>query len=321
MSISIIGHTAAVTASSALSISVTMPSGAASGDAVLVVAASERAEVPTVTIGGSSTGIVNDRSTSTTNLSVLYAWKRLGSTDVGATITATNTANRIHALAVLVVRGTNDPTFTDGAFIAAANSVYTATGPSVTPSADSALLAGLWAFDYPVSPYSGYTWTSTWTEQVEADGTYTTAINPTAFITTKQLGTGTSGAAVAGEVVTNTGQKFEAIPSVAILTPAVTTPPSPPTAKVTGTVGQAVIDATGSTTTNGGTLSYAISPAGPVQLAPGIWRVTQGNTAATYTVTVTETSSAGTASKQVTYTVAAANPTLYSKVRSGGKWI
>lgn len=73
-----------------------------------------------------------------------------------------------------------------------------------------------------------------------------------------------------------------------------------PTVSVNQTLAPGIIDARASTASAGGTLSYAISPAGPVQITPGCWYAAAGVADVTYTVTVTESGSGASASAATT---------------------
>ncbi len=407
MAISIPGtggtSTATTGTSYALSTSASVPVGALVGDVLFVVATSERGEIPTVTLGSGGT-FTTIRSELSTNLSMVVAWRRLTSADLTSAVTMTNTAQRRQALGMVIVRGAGDPVSITQAFTLASNGVLSKTGPAPTPTADNSLSVGLWGIVPNNGTYTGYNFTSSYTERCEADAVYPSGLNPTSLIDATLWGTGTAGVAQAGDTVSNTIGKFDSMGTVATLAPSTNVPPtasagpdqtvsvgtavtltgtasdsdgtvatvawaaasgnpatvtlsgastttatftapstpgdytftftatdnsgasttdtmvvhvngSAPSVVATVAGGYAVIDATGTTGT--GTLTYTISPStGVTQPSPGLFLVPQGSTAATYTVTATDSASQ---TGNGTVTVPAAGGFVTS-VRVGGAW-
>lgn len=94
----------------------------------------------------------------------------------------------------------------------------------------------------------------------------------------------------------------------------------PPVAATTITTGVALINATGSTPGQGGTLSYAISPTTNTTLvSPGIWTAVRQATPVTYTITVTESGTGRTALSTVVVPPVSSN--MIQRVFNGTDWV
>jgi hypothetical protein len=312
--------------STTTTISVTVPSVAQAGDILLIAGMAERAEIPTVRLNNATTGLVTGRSESSVNISVLFAWKRLTSADLNGSVAVFNTAARRQAIGLLLVRGAQDPVFSNHPFDGQSSTESAKTPGTYTPAANSSLVVSTWAIARVITPYTGYTFSSSapWAERIEKSGTYASAIEPTIYLTTNQLGTGTAGVPQANVTVTSTTTSWDSITSTVVFAPSAA---ANPTARASVIQPIAEINATGSTTGAGGTLTYSISPsAGVSQPDPGIFLVPYTNSPQTFTITVSET---GGGSSTVQATVPAApssgtitNTTGVETVRfTSGAWI
>lgn len=221
------GTAFAVVSHAATSTSTTVPSGAAAGDLLIINATCERSEIPTITIGGSTSGLNQIRAESQTNLATRKVWKRLTTADLGQTIAMTNTAVRGQSLAVIAMRGAADPLIGNQAFSICYNGVYSKQGSTPTPSADYSYAVGLLSAVPINATGPSFSFTSTWTEQVDADGADPASItNPIAYITTQSYGAGTSGVAQTPETFTiSPSNKFDSIYDLLRVAPAANQPP------------------------------------------------------------------------------------------------
>lgn len=302
MAISIQGTgwtSAASNSNTTTTVSTVVPSTAGAGDLLLIAAVAERAEIPTVRLNNSTTGITIGRSEASTNISVVYAWKRLSAADLGGTVTMVNTAARRQALGTVMVRGALDPTFVNHPFDGQSSSVNAKTPAPWTPTANSSLGVALWGMARVISPYIGYTFTASapWVERVETSGTYTGGIEPTVYIATELLGGGTANVAQTNLTVTATTASWDSMPTTVVLAPSAA---ANPVARATVIQPIAEINATASTASSGGTLSYSINPSvGVTQPDPGIFLVPYTNSPQVFTITVSE-SGGGTSTVQAT---------------------
>lgn len=296
-------------AGSAFSTSITLPTSGpggtvAIGDLVLIAAISERTEIPTVSYAGTSTGVNIIRSTGNTNYGSVIAWRRiLTSSDLGASVSMSNTAGRRQTLGVIVIAGAQDPVITSGVNAGIGPSVTTDTAPAVTPTAADAFLVAIMSY----LPYSGtlYGRTSTvaspYTERVDAMGAYTGGSNPGIAIATQQL-TGGSGVSQAGATWTVSESNFNAIADTITLLPATVT--SAPDLTLTDKGALYVFEASG-VAKGGGTLSFSISQVSgvtttPIALGTQRWGVTQDTQPLVYQVVETETSNPSPQTQQFT---------------------
>lgn len=287
-----------------------VPSGASAGDVLVICAATAFSEIPTVRFNNATTGLTVFRSEASTNLSTVFAWKRLGAADLTGNVSVTNSTLRRQSLSLLIVRGATDPTFVNKPFDSATTGIATTTGPTWTPPADNALMLGLWALARPVSPYTGYSFTTSAFERTEATSQYTGNINATTYTSSRLLGVSTSGVAQAGETITATSAPFDAMGSALVFAPQAVV--GNPQAHISILQPMAVIDCTGTTPANGGALSFTISPSvGVIEHSEGYFAVPQTTVPQIFNVTIIETGGGSTVS-QVTV------PALASGGGSGG---
>lgn len=294
------------------SLSLPVPPGAAAGDVLVIAASAERAEIPVVRLNNATTGLTVVRSESSTNICAVFAWKRLGAAELTAPVTVTNSAARRQSLSLLLIKGANDPSFVNQPISLQASGVSAKTGPGWTPSADNALAVGLWAIARPITPYTGYSFTSTapFVERTEATSAYATGINATTFTSSRLLGAGSSGIAQAGETIHCTTSPFDSMATVLVFSPQASVGNPQPHISILQPM--AVIDCTGTTAANGGALNFTISPSvGVIEHSEGYFAVPQTTVPQIYNVTIIETGGGSTIS-QVTV------PALPSSGGTGG---
>lgn len=268
--------------------SLIVPTAASAGDVLLIAAIAERTEVPTVRLNGVTTGLTIGRSESSVNISTVLTWKRLTAADLGGTVAIVNTALRRQALGVVILRGSLDPVFTNHPFSGQATATTAKTPPSYTPAFNNSVAITAWGIARVISPYTGYTFTgsSPWVERVEASAQYTGNINPTVYLASNLLGTGTASVAQTNVTLTATTASWDSMTSTVVFAPSAA---ANPTARATVIQPIAEINATASTPGAGGALTYSISPSvGITQPDPGIFLVPYTNSVQNFTVTVTE---------------------------------
>lgn len=286
-------------AGSAFTTSITLPSSGvggtvAVGDLVLILAVAERTQTPTISYGGTSTGVTTLRSTTTANESSVLAWKRINtSAELGATVAMNNVNGRRQTLGVVVISGAADPLISSTSEATDSGGNVIATAPAVTPTAADAMLVAFLSW----LPYSGtlYGLTTTvaspWVERVDAMGAYTGGSNPGVAIATQQI-SGGAGANQTGAVWTTPQTNFFWIADTVTLLPSTTS--SPPSMSFTDRGALYVFEAAGSPV-GGGTLSYSIAQVSgattpPVALGTGRWGVVQDSAPLVYAVTENESS-------------------------------
>lgn len=191
--------TAATVTSLALSMSTDL-AGAAVGDLLIVMAASERTLNPVLTGISAPTlvGSVND-----TNATMDVWTKVLTSGDLTATLTATWTSGRRASFSAIVLRNAGTPKFstfpTVGVHVAG-----TTSGPAITPDSDYNMLLNLFAGSTAAAPFVR-TYSSSgsgFSNDVNSPSTNTSASNPYSWISHKALSSGTSGASQTTDKIT-----------------------------------------------------------------------------------------------------------------------
>lgn len=279
----------ASTGSTTSSISLTVPALAKAGDILVICAVAERAEIPVVRLNN-STNLTNIRSESSVNISAWFGWRRLVASDLGGSVTVTNSAARRQSLSLQIVENAMDPTFVNQPVSLQPAGVTTKTGPTWTPTVDNSLAVGLWAIARPISPYTGYSFTTAapFVERTEATSTYATGINATTYTTARLLAAGSANSQQAGNSITCTSAPYDSMSTVLVFAP--TTSTSNPQPNVEVHTPMAIIDCTGSLPGNNGTLSYSISPsAGVIEAKEGYFAVPQTATPQVFNITITET--------------------------------
>lgn len=151
MAVSIVGVTTNNSGvNSQASVSAAPDAAAAAGDLALIVCANDRGSVAPV-VTAATAGYTTGYAIASTNLGAEMGWKRLTSSDLGQNFTATYSTARRAAIAVVVLRGADDPVFTNGALTSSAT---THTGPSATPAVNNSMLIGLNALALVQAPFA-----------------------------------------------------------------------------------------------------------------------------------------------------------------------
>lgn len=284
-------------ASSVASVSTTMPT-ASVGDLALLVAGAERNATTTAgpaISGGAGSWTVLSTSTDANNVSATFAWRRLQAGDLGATITATNSAgNRRCAIGIIVLSGAEDPEADDwsvGAWSNTGGSSAIGTAPNLTPDVADALHVTMVAARGTVSPFTRtMTPGSGFTERVD-DCSSNAAQNGHVYISTKAL-TGQSGVSQTGESFTSSGVNMHYQAMTFAVSPVTSTPATVTATTVgrTATVNTPTVSVATNATVTPATVARAATVNAPTVVASKSIQVAPPTVAASVTLPVFDAS-------------------------------
>lgn len=267
-------------ASGATSLAVTLPATIAADEKIYVLLSitTGTADV-TVTppTGFVSRGVVYDSGSSQGVHLHLYRKTAVGTEDGTAVTFGLGTPSG-QSVAMAFTANADVSASEVGSAVIGNSSTTVATGSVTTSGARRLLYAAI----SRVGSASGQGFTAADTELQEV----VTSNTSVALYATAAVAAGTYSKTVTANIASSTGAGM-----IFALTEDVVS--QPPNLVVTKTEGYAVLDATGSTASQGGALSYAISPTtGVFSIAAGKWAVPMSSTGPTiYTVTVTESGS------------------------------
>jgi hypothetical protein len=211
-----------VGATSATTISDTLPAGLTNGDVLVCVVSSER----TTAIPGTPTGLANTWSVINTSSNTDGSWflgfVALTAADSSVTFTSTVSLARRMAMGWSIVRGGDSTAVTSalGTYTANGNGVLTAVAPSITPAVNDSMLVSIWANTDSVTPYSRtQTIAGTgFTQRFFDQSTSTISGNALVGGGTRQIAAG-GGSSQTGGTLTDSSTKFNWIAATVAVPP------------------------------------------------------------------------------------------------------